>query len=983
MKAADRLSPSPLLPFSPSPDEALDQTQYAQVALFVVEYALAQLWMHWGVQPQALIGHSVGEYVAACLAGVFSLEDALALVSARGRLMQQMPAGAMLAAPLPEEEIAHMLGQDLSLAAINGPAQSVVSGPPAALERLELQLAGEGVICRRLPASHAFHSQMMDPIVAPFVELVRQTRLHPPLIPYISNVTGTWISAAEATDPTYWGRHLRQTVRFSAGLAELLRDAGRIMLEVGPGRTLSRLVGQHPAWLRDRIALASLPRLGDPLPEQVMLLASLGRLWLAGAPVEWACLYAREQRRRVALPSYPFERKRYWIEPGESAGHTGQRYARASKRPDIADWFYIPSWKRSAPPALDRAEAGADARRRWLVFMDGGGLGRELVQRLERDGQPVVAVTAGERFERLAGGEYAVNPRIRDDYVSLIEELRAIDRSPSTIVHLWSITSVRRPLLESAQFRQAQEAGFYSLLFLAQALASAPVAGPLRIEVVSNWLCSVVYDEDVAPEKATILGACKVIPQEHPNITCRAIDLAVPGPGTQHAAGAVDRLLVELAAPAPGAVVAYRGNQRWVQSYEPVRLEGAGGPNGLLRDGGVYLVTGGLEGIGFALTAQLARTVRARLILIEDPAFPARDEWGRWLAAHDEHDDASRKIRNVWALEQAGAEVLILGAQIADIDQVEEVVQRAVERFGALHGVIHAAPVGKGSAFRAVQETHPAECELLFEPKVYSTLALAHALRQRSLDFCLLVSSLASVLGGLGALAYTAANLVIDAVAQQQNKSGRCPWLSVNWDAWRLAEDHAAGEHLAQFSMTPHEGVETFRRIMSMPPIGQLVVSTGDLTARIDQWIKLEGVRSPESAQDSEGTAPLHPRPKLATAYSAPKSDIERLIADIWQQALGIDSVGVNDNFFDLGGDSLIAVQAIARLKQALGVDIPITSLYEGLTIRSLTGLLELEQRAAQPIQPSATPFDGRDTRIARKRHYQQAQRLRRGELKE
>ena len=221
--------------------QQLKQTAITQPALFVIEYALAQLWMSWGVRPQAAIGHSIGEYVAACIAGVFSLEDALSLVAARGRLMQQMPAGAMLAVSLKETEARSHLNENLSLAVINSPGSCVIAGTIAAIDALEQQLLAQGVESRRLHTSHAFHSQMMEPILEPFIELVRKVKLNPPKIPYISNVTGTWITAAEATDPNYWALHLRQTVRFADGVEKLMQDSHPILLEVGPGRTLTTL----------------------------------------------------------------------------------------------------------------------------------------------------------------------------------------------------------------------------------------------------------------------------------------------------------------------------------------------------------------------------------------------------------------------------------------------------------------------------------------------------------------------------------------------------------------------------------------------------------------------------------------------------------------------------------------------------------------------------------------------------------------------
>ena len=297
--------------------QMLQQTFITQPALFTIEYALAKLWMAWGVNPEALVGHSIGEYVAACLAGVFSLEEALLLVAARGRLMQELPGGSMLAVFLSEKEIQPFLGEELSLAVINGPSLCVVSGEKEAIEDLREQLSNKNMDCRLLHTSHAFHSKMMEPIIDAFTEQVKQVRLSSPQIPFLSNVTGTWIVPDDAMNPSYWSRHLRQTVRFSACLQEILKEPNRILLEVGPGRTFSKLAEQHPSRKKEQVVLCSTHHPKEDKSDAGFILNTLGELWLAGTTVDWSGFYADEKRHRLSLPKYPFERKRYWRETGE------------------------------------------------------------------------------------------------------------------------------------------------------------------------------------------------------------------------------------------------------------------------------------------------------------------------------------------------------------------------------------------------------------------------------------------------------------------------------------------------------------------------------------------------------------------------------------------------------------------------------------------------------------------------------------------
>jgi amino acid adenylation domain-containing protein len=311
---------------SESEKRRLMDTLLAQPAIFTIEYALAQLWMSWGIHPQGMLGHSVGEFVAACLAGVFSLEDALALVASRGRMMQKLAPGGMLSVRLPQNEIRARLNGHLAIAAVNAPSLCVVAGPFDALDTLEAELKAEGVATRRLATSHAFHSPMMDPVLDQFSSRVAEIPLRSPQIPFVSCVSGTWISENEATDPTYWARHLRAPVQFSPGVQELLSRSGAVLVEVGPGNVLSTLARQHvprkngDAASNSQNAVTIVSSFGDASSGEnssVDLLGAVGSLWAAGVQPKWEGLHSGERRRRISLPTYPFERKRFWLEaPG-------------------------------------------------------------------------------------------------------------------------------------------------------------------------------------------------------------------------------------------------------------------------------------------------------------------------------------------------------------------------------------------------------------------------------------------------------------------------------------------------------------------------------------------------------------------------------------------------------------------------------------------------------------------------------------------
>ena len=958
--------------------QQLQQTEVAQPALFVIEYALAQLWQEWGVHPEAMIGHSIGEYVAATMAGVFSLEDALVVVATRAKLMQQLPAGSMLAIPLPEEQVQSWLEQlgqkgiSCQLAAINSPSACVVSGSTEAIAALQQQLSAQGIACRLLHTSHAFHSEMMEPILAPFVEVVKKIKLNPPRLRFISNVTGDWITTEQATSPSYWGQHLRQAVRFSAGISHLLEEFSGVFLEVGPGRTLSTLTTQHLQSQAQQQVLSSLHHAKETQSDVRFLLQTLGRLWLAGVEIDWSGFYAHEQRHRLPLPTYPFERQRYWIEPPQPGGNNGSTPLSLGKKPNIADWFYLPFWKPSVPPALPKSAELQSQESCTLVFMDEGGLGSHLVKGLETAHQEVITIKVGSEFTQLSGEGYALNPGQRNDYDALLKALAAQQKVPERIVHLWNVTAFSETKSGLPEVEKAQERGFYSLLFLAQAIGKHNLSEELQLTVISNNLQSVTGEERLSPEKATLLGPVKVISQEYPNISCCSIDVVLPPAGSWKQERLTDQLLTELKLPISERVIAYRGHHRWLQGFEPVRLDAAVAEIPRLREGGVYLITGGLGEIGLVLAKHLAEAVQAKLVLIGRSAFPAREEWSSWLATHEETDSTSGKIRKVQELEALGAEVLLLRADVANFAQMREAIAQTQQQFGQLHGVIHGAGIVGGSSFDAIEKLSKIECELQFQSKVYGLLVLEKVLQGQELDFCLLMSSLSSVLGGLGSVAYGAANLFMDAFAAQHNQSDPIPWLSINWDAWKvgLEKDKNALNQtsLAEFVFIPEEGIKAFQHILSRDEFyDQIVVSTGDLQLRLKKWVDPISIR--EGAADQKDS--LHSRPELQNAYVAPRNEIEQKLANIWQEALGIKEVGLYDNFFDLGGDSLLVLQVRSKLSKTLNKELSIAELFEYSTIGALTEYIA-EEQVEEPV------FQQADERASRRKEKRQLMRQKR-----
>jgi len=892
-------------------DATQDRPDVAQPAIFVTEMALAQLLRSWGIEPQAMIGYSIGEFTAACVSGVFSLADALKLVAARARLIQsRVPPGAMLAVPASESDLRPLLPQGVALAAVNGPALTVASGEEAGIAELERRLSERGVDARRLRSTHAYHSPMMETIVAPLIAALADVTLNPPRIPYVSCLTGTWISDQQATSPQYWAEHLCRTVRFHQGIGELLSDANRVLIEVGPGQSLT----SHAIAERTRRAGRTSPAIPTMRwsygrqSEWAVLMRGVGLSWLAGVSMDLAQLMPG--KRRVPLPTYPFERQRYWIDPPVAAASAGAAAAAtARKDPDVSEWFYLPYWKPSMPAVAGPATKADGA---WLILCDDHGLGHDLAAGLRARGDDAVAVIPED-----------------DGYRALIRDLHRQGRAPKRIVHLSSLTAGAGGVPSASRFASMQDAGFRSLMRLLPALSAEGLAEGTRIEVVTNRLYEVGGDEPLVPEKATLLGPLMVAPQEHPGLICRAIDVDIAPEDARRRDELVAQIINEISSGRTDVSVAYRQGRRWAPAYERVKL--AAVPTAL-RPRGVYLITGGLGGVGLVLARHIAQAAQGRLALIGRSAFPARAEWDGWLAGHDARDPTAVKIRALQALEELGAEVLVLSADVSDAQAMRRVLAEIDARFGALHGVIHAAGSVGMQAFREINQATPADAEAQFAAKVHGVLALNDVLGDRPLDFCLLTSSLSAVLGGLGFAAYSAGNLFMDAFARWKNRAGATPWISVNWDSWRLSDVKPAiaglGATVSEFVMEPREGAEAFDRILAHGARGQIVVSSGDLHHRLRQWIELG-----DRAHGAAVAEKAHPRPALRSSYAAPRGQLEVALAEIWRDLFNVEPIGVHDNFFELGGHSLLATQLNARISSRLQVEMSLATLLQAPTI--------------------------------------------------
>jgi acyl transferase domain-containing protein len=941
-----------------------------------LEVALVALWRSWGVEPSGLLGHSLGEFVAACVAGVFALEDALGLVALRGRLMGALPGGAMVSVAAERAVVESLLVDPVGLAAHNGPRECVVSGEASAVAAFEVAAGERGLVTRPVATSHAFHSVSMEPIVAEFVAAVAATERRAPVVPFVSNVTGGWIDAAEATDPAYWGRHVRAPVEFAAGLATALADASAVALEVGPGQTLASLARRARAGGDGGPAVSSLPHRADRRGALEHVQRSLGQLWVAGVACDWDGYFSGERRRRVALPTYPFERQRYWLEPG-TAPTSGPPGATATegRRADVADWFYVPSWQRTSPPPPRPRPAES-----WLVFADGCGVADALADRLRARGAAVTTVVPADRWERLGDGRYTLDPRDAGHYRELVAAVRSGPSPPTGIAHLWTVSAIGGGVTPAGA-TDAQALGFHSLLHLAQAFGERPDDVTRDLWVVTNGLHDVTDSEALAPEKATVLGPCRVIPREFPRLRCSSVDIVLDG-------GVTDRLVQQLSAelaaePCPQAV-AYRGRHRWVQRYVHERVPEPQNGETVLRERGVYLITGGLGGLGLAVAAWLA-PLGARLVLTGRSPLPPAGEWRRWLEDNPGPGGTAAILRRLLELEALGAEVVVAKADVTSGEQMRAVVAGALERWGAIHGVVHAAGVAGGGLIQLKTEAAAAE---VLGPKVEGTLVLSEALADAAPDFMVLFSSNAANVGDFGQVDYCAANAFLDAFAHARSRTGRV--VAIDWGPWReigMAVTAAVPEGFERVraadvearGMTPAQGLEALGRILAGSSDPQVIVSPVELDTLFANAFRLG---TPDGGID-ERLARLRPaggargRPDLQSAYTAPRSDAQRRMCAVWEDLLGVEQVGIHDSFFDLGGSSLVAIQLIDHMSRELGTQFTVAGLYERSTIDQLSALVD--GGAGEDALVSVEALEDRQEKMRKRRQYQQQRREAKG----
>jgi len=925
--------------FSPAGRDLLDETAFAQPALFALEYALAMLWRSWGIEPSVMLGHSVGEYVAACLAGVFSLEDGLMLIAERGRLMQALPRdGMMVAVAADLERVAEALAGHagrVSVAAVNGPYNTVISGERAALQNVLERLGRMRIASRLLKTSHAFHSPLIEPMLDEFTAIVARVGLSPPKKALISNVTGA-PAGEEVATPEYWRRHARQVVRFADGIAAVDRVGCRTFIEIGPAPVLLGMARQlltagEAAWL---------PSLRPGCSDWQQMLQSLACLYVRGATVNWRAFDADYTRRPVSLPTYPFQRQEYWIERRES--DTGE------ETPVSADWFYEVRWEPRPTPEIGPGGGANGDPGCWLILADRSGVGEALGNALEQRGDRCHLIyhpeSAGSADEM--NGDPALRTPDADGFRRLFDVTAARTGLPLRgVVHLWSLDARAGEDLTVTELERAQAIGCGSTISLLRSMADRSNLRGARLWLVTRGAVAVTGPPTpLHMAQAPLWGLGKVAALEHAEIWGGLIDL-----DPQPAADESSRLIGELCRPDGEYQVALRDNRRLVPRL--VRHSPARGEAVKIRGDATYLITGGWGGLGLAVAGWLARH-GARNLVLAGRSQPS-PEAGRLIDA----------------LAASGVRVLALKADVADRDAMAGLLEQVARAMPPLRGVVHAAGVG---GRRPVKEIDPSSLAEVLRSKVSGAWNLDRLTRHLDLDFFVGFSSIASVWGSKGQAHYAAANQFLDALAHDRRARGLSA-LTVNWGPWS-GGGMASLQDLEELERT---GVKALSAAQALTAFAALLASNAPHVAVASvNWpvfkdlyeasgrnrlLERIGAEGGGSAAGPSEEPPLARRLRQAALHQRREILVEHLQEEVGRE-LGFGESRRPDpsqGFFQMGMDSLRAVGLRNRLEEALGERLPVSMIFEFPTVVGLAGAV-LERLTWDVSMPTAALGESR-----------------------
>ncbi len=753
----------------------IDDTYITQPAIFMISYALANTLQNYGIKPDKLIGHSVGEYVAAAVSGIMSLEDALKAVAVRGKLVFDLPQGSMLAVLMSEKELLKILPKELCVAVINSPELVVVSGETEYIESFAKKLKEDRVFNKLLPTSHAFHSTMMEPCLEEFSEFFKSVTLNIPKIPVISTVTGKLMTDEQAQDRDYWINHVIDPVRFGDAADQILVNESAVFFECGPGQSLESAIKRR---LNKEMKHAVISTLNEKSDAVISMDNAIGKLWMEDIPVDFEARFNSSEYEKMPFPLLPFNRKSYLVDFSSNTSNvsTGEN----EKTPIVEDWYYTPTWKKTSAidflPKIEKEEVPTSEK--WIVFVQGE-LSKSIVKNLQEQGKDYYTVHQGKAYDQ-DGSTFVIDVTNKEDYERVFEAVKEEDTTLK-VIYSWSFDDDDKNELSLENAQENLNSNFYNLLYLQKGILSNNITENVRLVSLINDGFDVIGSGIAKPEKTLVVGPTKVLYKEHLGISTQLINITsvksnlVPKLATQ--------IIKEVNAETDENIISYSGLHRWTQTFEQIKIPND--PSKLIKDNGVYIITGGSGGIGRVLSELIAKRVKgATIVWTGRKEFPDRNDWTKLL--EDKNTDAvlKDKITTIQKVEELGSKVAYYSVGVLDFDKMKQTFDDVEEKYGAINGVVHSAGVAGGGVVASIENE---KITPVINPKVQGTLIIKELLKDRDVDFIHLYSSITAILGETGRVDYISANSFMDACA---NAPG---WLhksavvsSINWGQWGL-----------------------------------------------------------------------------------------------------------------------------------------------------------------------------------------------------
>ncbi len=941
--------------FENTNSSVINDTNNAQPILFIFEYALAKLLMSYGLNPTAFIGHSLGEYVAACLSGVFSLEDGIKMILARAELMGSAKKGAMASVAIDEVKLKSLLPYNISIAAVNSRKSCVVSGDFKAIKTFVAELKSLGFASAMLKTSHAFHSHLMNDILASFEQIVKHVKFQEPKFPFISNLTGNWANISEVTTAKYWVKHLRQTVRFADGLQTTMAESKSVLVEVGPGQTLSNLAKIEIG--RTQPVFNFIKRENDALDDITFFQDKIKKFWLIGLEVNWKGYFGYSRRKKLALPTYPFNSKPFPLDTGiltDQGG--GNQFQNTLRRQPKDNWFYVPSWEQKLPTCLVTSTNIENMN--CLFFIEDNALSDTLLKGYYDKQINSIEVRKGSSFCQVSSTSFIVNPEVPEDFKKLFLQIKRDNQLPDHIVYGWGI---QQEANYKKECKTIANSALQHLVSLVQCIGELGIIKPLQLKVITANTQCVLGDEKIDLDSASIAGAIKIIDLEYENIVCKHIDIGWPLDQGKYATP--QNLIAELLSQDAELNIALRGNHRWGLNYKPIKLKSN---VSRIKSNGVYVITGGTGGMGFTFARHLVEKYQAKVVLL------SRSDYSTLSDAKAGFIESGENIsNNSIAATSAGVNrqgrCLHFQADVSNYCRMREVFNTIIETFGTINGIIHTAAVVDYDG--VIQRRSWESIENVMKPKIEGTLIIDKIIQERnlSLDFMVLCSSMGNVLhaGKYGQIGYNAANEFLDVFANFKWKQGKTFTTTINWNDWlqvgmtidslRKRHGNLDSEKLSEKiddAVSPEEGVYILETVLNHT-FQRVLISTMDLSAQLKEMDHLlKGDKKEkllEKIIEHASSEANHTKPNVTSNFKAPSSNLEKELVSELEGYLGYEGIGLSDNYFELGLSSLDLINLSARFKEILKVDVPVVTLFSNPSIESLLQFIKEEPQHVVP----------------------------------